>query len=202
VTRYEWLLLLHLIGAFAAVGSVVVFTVLLAGGARVVVLGTGDRRLIEGLRELGSAHSDRLVVIDRFDRDEARRIYAGSDIFLMPSRFEPSGQGQMIAFRYGTVPLVRATGGLADTVIDADADPAGGNGFVFGPAEPDALVEAGRRAIAAFGDRERWAGLMRRGMALDFSWARPAREYEAAYRRAIDLVAAGRTPGRGDARPA
>ena len=85
-------------------------------------------------------------------RDEARRIYAGADLFLMPSRFEPCGQGQLIAMRYGTPPVVRRIGGLADTVIDADADPRAGTGFVFGPAEPGALVEAVRRAIAALAD--------------------------------------------------
>ena len=96
----------------------------------------------EGLRSLAAAHPDRVVILERFDRDEARRIYAGSDVFLMPSRFEPSGQGQLIAMRYGTVPLVRSTGGLTDTVIDADEDPAAGTGFGFGPADPVALLDA------------------------------------------------------------
>ncbi len=108
---------------------------LVAAGGRLVVLGTGDHGLVSGLKALAARLADRIVVLDRFDRDEARRIYAGSDAFLMPSRFEPCGQGQMISLRYGTVPVVRRTGGLADTVFDADAQP-DGNGFVFGPAEP------------------------------------------------------------------
>ena len=142
---------------------------------------------MERLQALAAARPDRVVVLDRFDRDEARRIYAGSDVFLMPSRFEPSGQGQFIAMRYGTVPLVRLTGGLADTIRDADDDPASGNGFAFAAADPDAFVDAARRAIAAYGDTRRWAELQRRGMATDSSWAGPAARYEQLYRRAIEL---------------
>jgi starch synthase len=155
---------------------------LLAAGARLIVLGTGDERLVAGLRTLAATRPDRVVVLDRFDRDEARRIYAGVDVFLMPSRFEPSGQGQLIAMRYGTVPLVRRTGGLADTVVDADEQPDSGNGFMFELAEPGALVEAARRAISAFADTERWAELGRRGMAADHSWAGPAARYDMLYR--------------------
>lgn len=155
--------------------------------ARLVVLGTGDHALIAGLQALAGRHPDRLAVLERFDRDEARRIYAGADGFLMPSRFEPCGQGQMIALRYGTVPIVRATGGLADTIADADADAVAGNGFVFGPAEPAALAGAVGRAVAAYRDRERWSELVRRAMASDFSWAPRAAEYTAAYRRALEI---------------
>ena len=125
------------------------------------------------------------AVLDRFDRDEARRIYAGSDLFLMPSRFEPCGQGQLIAMRYGTPPVVRRVGGLADTVVDADDDPRAGTGFVFGPADPGALVEAVRRAIAAYADEPRFRRIQAQGMARDNSWTVPARQYEMAYQRAI-----------------
>ncbi len=156
-------------------------------GARIVVLGTGDLSLVAGLQALAVTWPDRLVVLDRFDRDEARRIYAGADLFLMPSRFEPSGQGQLIALRYGTIPVVRSTGGLADTIRDADRDPATGNGFAFGPALPEALLEAAVRAMAAMGDPTRHAAIQARGMTEDVSWARPAELYEAAYRRALDL---------------
>jgi starch synthase len=93
----------------------------------------------------------------------------------------------MIALRYGTVPIVRATGGLADTVVDDDADPTNGNGFTFGPAGPDALLEACGRAITAWADRKRWWRIMARGMAADHSWDRPAAEYEVAYARAVGL---------------
>jgi starch synthase len=164
---------------------------LVAAGARLVVLGTGDARLVEGLKELAAERPDRVVVLDRFDRDEARRIYAGADVFLMPSRFEPSGQGQLIALRYGTIPLVRLTGGLADTIVDADDDPDAGNGFGFRAAEVDAFLEAAQRTIAAFGDAERWATIVRRGMTSDPSWAGPAAAYESMYRRAIELHQGG-----------
>ena len=125
----------------------------------------------------------------RFDRNLARRMYAGADVFLMPSRFEPCGQGQMIALRYGTLPVVRATGGLRDTVVDADADPENGTGFVFGPAEPVALAQACRRAMDALSDEPRRRAIQQRGMAVDFSWRGPAREYVAMYRRAIETGA-------------
>lgn len=160
---------------------------LVEAGARLIVLGTGDPRLTESLKTLAGARPDRVVVLDRFDRDEARRIYAGSDVFLMPSRFEPSGQGQLIALRYGTVPLVRSTGGLADTIVDADAEPETGNGFTFLPADPAAFVEAARRTIAAYGDAARWAAIQRRGMVADSSWSGPAARYEAMYARALEL---------------
>ncbi|HZW00379.1 MAG TPA: glycosyltransferase, partial [Candidatus Deferrimicrobium sp.] len=154
-------------------------------GARLIVLGTGNRQLIAGLVALAHEHPDRVVVLDRFDADEARRIYAGADLFLMPSRFEPCGQGQLIAMRYGTPPVVRRVGGLADTVIDADADPRAGTGFVFGPAEPGALVVAVRRAIAALADDARFRRIQAQGMSRDDSWTVPARQYELAYQRAL-----------------
>jgi starch synthase len=160
---------------------------LIEHGARLAVLGTGDRRLIEGLATLAGGHADRVSVTDRFDRDLARRIYAGADLFLMPSRFEPSGQGQLIALRYGTLPVVRRVGGLVDSVVDADGDPATGNGFSFGPAEAGALVEAARRAMAAWADEGRRRELQRRGMTADVSWDGPATRYVEAYRRAAAI---------------
>jgi starch synthase len=162
---------------------------LLELGARLIVLGTGDERLVAGLVELSETHPDRIAVLDRFDRDEARRIYAGADLFLMPSRFEPCGQGQLISMRYGTPPVVRRSGGLADTVIDADEDPAAGTGFVFGPAEPQALVGAVRRAIAALADPSRFHSIQAQSMAHDSSWRDPGRQYAAAYERAVHLRA-------------
>jgi len=165
---------------------------LLNDGARICVLGTGDQRLIEDLEDLSesSAGRGRLVIAARFDRGLARRMYAGADAFFMPSRFEPCGQGQMIALRYGTLPVVRATGGLADTVVDADADPERGTGFVFGPAEPVALLDAARRAMDALGDHPRRRVIQGRGMAVDFSWRSPARDYASMYRRAIEIAGA------------
>jgi starch synthase len=166
---------------------------LLDDGARICVLGTGDQRLIEDLDDLAesSAGRGRLVVAARFDRGLARRMYAGADAFFMPSRFEPCGQGQMIALRYGTLPVVRATGGLADTVVDADANPEHGTGFVFGPAEPVALLQAARRAMDALADVPRRRAIQALGMAVDFSWRGPARDYVSMYRRAIEISSTG-----------
>jgi starch synthase len=158
---------------------------LVALGARLIVLGTGHRELIAGLETLAQERPDRIAVLERFDRLEARRIYAGADLFLMPSRFEPCGQGQLIAMRYATPPVVRASGGLADTVIDADEDPERGTGFVFVPAAAEALVAAVRRALAAMADPDRFRHIQSQGMARDHSWRVPARSYEAAYRRAL-----------------
>ncbi len=171
--------------------------VMLQDGARMVILGTGDDRLVQGLRGLAGEWPGRLAILERFDRDEARRIYAGSDLLLMPSRFEPCGQSQMIAMRYGTIPLVRSTGGLADTVIDADDHPDEGDGFVFGPAEPAALAAAARRAIDAYRDEARWADLIRRAMRRDFSWTASAPRYVEAYARAVALRAWDDRPAQG-----
>jgi starch synthase len=158
---------------------------LVAMGARLIVLGTGHQELVAGLQELALEHPERIAVLERFDRDEARRIYAGADLFLMPSRFEPCGQGQLIAMRYATPPVVRAVGGLADTVIDADEHPEHGNGFVFGPAQPGALADAVRRALAAMDDQVRFRAIQAAGMDGDHSWRLPAGQYEAAYRHAL-----------------
>jgi starch synthase len=119
----------------------------------------------------------------------ARRIYAGSDFFAMPSRFEPSGQGQMIAMRYGTPPIVRHTGGLADTVVDVTRQPGSGTGFVFDDATPDALLAACDRAFAlrTTGGMV-WDRLIDRVMAADFDWSTgPAPRYVEAYRRAVAI---------------
>jgi starch synthase len=160
---------------------------LVARGARIVALGTGDPELVAGMRAAAAAAPDRVAMIERFDRDLARRIYAGADLFLMPSRFEPCGQGQMIAMRYGTPPVARRTGGLGDTIIDVDADPAGGTGFLFDEATTAGLEAACERAFAVRADPVRWTELVRRAMAVDWSWERQAAPaYAAMFRRAIE----------------
>ena len=162
---------------------------LLADGFRLVVQGSGPAELVAGLNELAVKRRDRVVLIERFDRELARRIYAGVDGFLMPSRFEPCGTGQMISLRYGTPPIVRATGGLADTVIDEAEHPGNGTGFMFRDETPAALL----RACDEFRSRFRagghdWQQLLDRGMAVDFDWRTgSAPAYFAAYRRAIEL---------------
>jgi starch synthase len=162
---------------------------LLELGARIVVQGTGHPTLADPFRRLVAAHPARVALIERFDRVMARRIYAGVDLFLMPSRFEPSGQGQMISLRYGSPPIVRRTGGLADSVVDEIRRPGAGTGFAFEEATSAALVAASERAFAL---RARggpaWEGLLDRGMAADFDWTTgSAPRYVAAYRRAIDI---------------
>jgi glycogen/starch synthases, ADP-glucose type len=164
---------------------------LLARGFRLAVLGTGSPDVVAPLRAVAgsAAGRGRIALVDRFDRDLARRMYAGADGFLMPSRFEPCGTGQMVALRYGTPPIVRATGGLRDTVIDVDARPDAGTGFAFEGESGAALVEACGR----FADRfERggvaWDALLDRGMVVDFDWrSSSAPAYVAAYQRAIAL---------------
>jgi len=162
---------------------------LLAAGARLAVQGSGDPKIAADLRSLAAARPDRVALIERFDRAMARRIYAGADFFLMPSRFEPCGTGQMISLRYATPPIVRRTGGLADSVIDEIRRPGEGTGFAFDAATPTALAEACEAAMAmrAAGGPA-WDGLIARGMAVDFDWGRSsAPQYVEMYQRAIAL---------------
>jgi starch synthase len=162
---------------------------LLDRGARLVVLGTGHPEQVAGLRRLAASRPDRVALIESFDRALARRIYAGNDFFVMPSRFEPSGQGQMIALRYGSPPIVRRTGGLRDTVVDEIARPGQGTGFEFDAATPEALYAACDAAIAYYESAgPEWAGLVQRGMAVDFDWTTgSAPRYVEAYERATRI---------------
>jgi starch synthase len=146
---------------------------------------------VADLRRIAVKHPHHVSVIERFDRALARRIYAGADLYLMPSRFEPCGQGQMIALRYGTPAIVHRTGGLADTVLDVDDRPGDGTGFVFANATTVSLVDACMRAMAHFRrGGEEWAALVDRDMAIDWSWeAGPAEQYAASYRRAASIRA-------------
>jgi starch synthase len=162
---------------------------LLERGARLAVLGTGSHELMEPLRALATRRPGTIGLVERFDRDLARRMYAGADGFLMPSRFEPCGTGQMISLRYGTPPIVRSTGGLKDTVVDVTEDARSGTGFCFDAATPDALLEACDRFIELFtAGGAPWEDLIDRGMAVDFDWRRgSAPAYLEAYRRAIAI---------------
>ncbi|MCX8126026.1 MAG: glycogen synthase GlgA [Dehalococcoidia bacterium] len=151
-----------------------------------VLLGQGRGWYEAALKEAAARHPDRIAVYIGFAEDLAPLIYAGSDIFLMPSRFEPCGLSQMIAMRYGAVPVVRRTGGLADTVPDVNVDFTEGHGFVFDDYHPDALIAAIDRALTAYQNRGVWNGLVKRIMGLDFSWRVPAREYEMVYKKAME----------------
>jgi starch synthase len=162
---------------------------LTARGVRLVVQGSGHPSLADPFRAIATEHPRQVAFIERFDRVMARRIYAGADFFAMPSRFEPCGQGQMIALRYGTPPIVNRTGGLADTVIDEPSHPGAGTGFSFSGATITGLLQACSNAIRL---RDRggaaWAGLLDRGMVVDFDWVTgSAPRYLEAYRRAIGI---------------
>jgi starch synthase len=166
---------------------------LLADGVRLVVQGSGPAELVGALRALAVAEPDRVALIERFDRDMARRIYAGADGFLMPSRFEPCGTGQMVALRYGTPPIVHATGGLNDTVRDEHDHPGAGTGFVFRHPTPEGLAWAcGQFATRFRAAGGAWESLLERGMAVDFDWRTgSAPAYVEAYRRAIAVRRGG-----------
>jgi starch synthase len=155
---------------------------------QLIVLGTGHPQYEQLFRDLASRTNNTRVHIG-FDVSLSHRIYAGSDFFLMPSAFEPGGLGQLIALRYGTLPIVHATGGLADTVTDLDAQPATGNGISFTPYAAPALLDALRRALRHYAERERWPTLVARAMAYDSQWSASARAYSDLYARLLRLPA-------------
>ena len=156
-----------------------------ARGAQLVALGTGEEPLERLLGELAQAHPESVAVRIGFDDRLARRIYAGADLFLMPSRYEPCGLGQLIALRYGTVPIVRRTGGLADTVRPWDPATGAGTGFLFDEPSAAGCGDALARAFAAHADPVAWRRLVANAMAADFSWDASAEAYVTCYRRAI-----------------
>ncbi len=145
-----------------------------------VALGTGEPYYENLLRSLAERYPDRFAVRVQYDNTLAHKIEAGSDIFLMPSRYEPCGLNQIYSLRYGTVPVVRATGGLDDTVSETP-DPREGTGFKFHDYTPEDFLLAIDRALAAFADRDAWQALMANGMRKDYSWKQPATEYAALY---------------------
>jgi len=170
------------------------FDILLAAADRLMerdvqlaILGSGDEKYHAALQALVEKYPGRVGVDHNFNEPLARQIYGGSDVFLMPSNFEPCGLGQLIAMRYGAVPVVRATGGLVDTVIDAGRSPQRGTGFAFKPYTPAALLGAIDRALAAFAQPDRWSAIQRRAMSADFSWQTSAQQYVALYRSAIEV---------------
>ncbi|HEY2471768.1 MAG TPA: glycogen synthase GlgA [Terracidiphilus sp.] len=150
----------------------------------VVALGTGEPYYEKFFRDFAYANAGRFSVQIRYDDAMAHKIEAGADIFLMPSRFEPCGLNQIYALRYGTVPVVRATGGLDDTIEEWNVGAGTGTGFKFDRYEAQALLDAIDRALSAFYDKKQWSKLMQNGMAQNFSWQQPAREYVTVYEEA------------------
>jgi len=155
----------------------------------VVALGTGEPHYEKFFRDFAFANAGRFSVQIRYDDAMAHKIEAGADIFLMPSHFEPCGLNQIYALKYGTIPVVRATGGLEDTVEEWKPADKTGTGFKFKAYEAQALLDAIDRALAAFYDKAEWRQLMENGMAKNFSWEKPAQEYAAAYEEAARKLA-------------
>ena len=144
---------------------------------QLVILGKGNSFYQKALHQIQSRYTGRVCVATRFDDELAHLIEAGSDMFLMPSRFEPCGLNQIYSLRYGTVPIVRRTGGLADTIVDFITDPNKGNGFVFDSYNGDDMVKAIKNAVEAFKDKKLWLKLAKRGMRQNFSWKVSAENY-------------------------
>jgi len=157
-------------------------------GFQFVALGAGDPSYQELFRSFSERYKGKFAANIGFNSALAQLIYAGSDFFIMPSRYEPCGLGQLISFKYGTIPLVRKTGGLADTVFDYDLKSEKGDGFVFEEYSSKALEDAAIRAFAAYKDRKKWGRLVKKVMGYDFSWDISAKKYIALYKKAIEKV--------------
>lgn len=145
--------------------------------AEFVILGTGDKELEKNLKNMAKKYKEKIAVIIDFDEGLAHRIYAGSDFFMMPSKYEPCGLGQMIAYRYGTIPIVRATGGLKDTVKNYDLVSQKGSGFVFEKYDSSELFEAILKAKILFNKKNDMKSLAEKVMRFDYSWGNQANEY-------------------------
>ena len=156
---------------------------------QLVVLGAGDAQLEAMAKKLQEEIPERVRVETRYDAKLARQIYGGADVFLMPSRYEPCGISQMISMRYGCVPLVRAVGGLHDTVTDSET------GFVFVDAKVKSFNDAVRRALNLYPNPSRWQNLQKAGMALDFSWHNSAKKYFELYKKLLEQTSAGAMNG-------
>jgi starch synthase len=158
---------------------------LLAQGVQLVVLGIGEQQYHELFQSLAARYPEQVAIFLTFNSELAQAIYAGCDMFLMPSRFEPCGLGQLIALRYGGVPVVRSVGGLADTVQEYDPNTGSGNGFTFTNYDPWEFFAAIVRAIELYRFKDAWRLLQQRCMAADHSWNASARRYVEVYRQAL-----------------
>ena len=163
---------------------------MLAAKMQFVLLGAGQECFVQALAELARRYPDKVAILHRLDAGLAHRIEAGADFFLMPSRFEPCGLNQLYSLRYGAVPIVRATGGLADSIIDITEDLATANGIKFTEYSARALAKAIRKALVLFDHPDLLRHYRRNGMAADFSWDRASLEYVKLY----ETVLAGEPP--------
>jgi len=158
---------------------------IISSGAQVIILGKGDEALHKVFLGLQKKYRRRLYVKIGFDEALAHKIYAGSDIFLMPSRYEPCGLGQLIAMRYGTIPVGRKTGGLADTIREYNASNGTGTGFLFNGYSSNELLKTFRKAKKFFDDKPHWQRIQRNAMSQDFSWRHSAEGYLSLYEKAL-----------------
>jgi starch synthase len=149
-----------------------------------VILGTGEKKYHDLLSELEKKYPKKLKVNLAFDNKLAHLIEAGADMFLMPSRYEPCGLNQLYSLKYGTVPIVRETGGLADTILDYNPKTEEGTGFVFKDYDLDELLKVIKRALEVYQKKEKWQTLMLSGMKKDFSWKASAEKYVQLYKKA------------------
>jgi len=150
-------------------------------GLRIVVLGTGEAAIQSALETAARRYPSFFGLKIAFDETLAHKVIAGSDMFVNPARYEPCGLTQMYSMKYGTIPVVRATGGLDDSVQEYDPAEGSGTGFKFDRAEPEALIRAVDRAVREYGRKPTWAKLVQNAMAADFSWSRSAQEYALLY---------------------
>ncbi|SEM41111.1 starch synthase [Mesobacillus persicus] len=162
-----------------------VFHEMMATGAQLIVLGTGEREFEYFFNQMATQYYDQCRVFIGFNEELAHRVYAGSDLFLMPSKFEPCGLSQLIALRYGSIPIVRETGGLNDTVKSYNGETSEGNGFTFKNFNAHAMLSTIERALSYYENTKEWDSLVERVMRMDFSWAQSAKIYQQLY---ADLV--------------
>ena len=162
-----------------------VFEQMLDLGAQFVIMGKGEDRYHSFFKEMADARPDRVWLSITYDYPTAHRIEAAADMILVPSRYEPCGLDQLYSMRYGAIPLVRATGGLDDTVEEYDPEANAGTGFKFRDYAPDALIEAFKRAVDVYARKDEWLGLMKRAMRREFSWESAATQYVEMYEQAI-----------------
>jgi starch synthase len=164
-----------------------VFHEMMGLNVQFVLLGTGDERYEETFKNLKGQYSDKVSILTYFDEAMARKIYAGSDLFLMPSQFEPCGIGQLLAFRYGTIPIVRETGGLRDTIIPYNEFTDEGNGFSFANYSAHDMLYTIERAVWFYRFQpEKWRELVAQAMNLDFSWNASSKQYKKLYESLIE----------------
>ncbi|MFC1478127.1 glycogen synthase GlgA [Candidatus Margulisiibacteriota bacterium] len=165
---------------------------ILSLNTQLVLLGTGSPEYEKLFQQLREKYPQQIGVALKFDAALAKKIYAGADMFLMPSRYEPCGLGQLISLKYGTIPIVRSTGGLADTIIDYHQNKRSGNGFSFDNYDAESLLDVIQRALLTYREKTAWTKLMNRGMLADFSWENSAKEYVKLYKKALVRAKASR----------